>query len=136
MTKRNLIIIFIIVIIGAGAIGYTLGNILIPPRADIDNVSRFINSKLTKDFNATLLGKIVSISDTSLVIEADGENLFLTLPRDTGVLKQGKIVSGSSIPEPPEVMKLSDLKAGDSVSVFVLLGADGVIAALDIMLLP
>jgi uncharacterized protein YdeI (BOF family) len=139
--KRFLLAIVLVVFVTLVAAGaYYLGSSQQPPAPSgtsglNEELLKILNSKLSKNMTVAVHGKITAVSDKSITIEDQGANLTLAISDKTIVTKTMTLTPGKTA-LPPETIKISDLKVGDIVDVFVSVGADGIPQVFNIILSP
>ncbi len=129
------IILIIIFVLGAAFLGYVLGYNQVQLQIDSSALG-LLNSKLVKDINVSVGGKITNISDKAITIEDNGTSLDLTIPERISIMKQPVFSGEESVLPTPEKIKLEDLKTGDSVNANISLDNNGKIVDLVIVVLP
>lgn len=136
MGKKLLTIgLVIVLILGAVFLGYVFGYNQIQPQTG-PNAFELLNSKLVKDINVSVRGKIANISEKTITIEDNGASLDLAISENTSIMKQPVFSGEESVPPTPEKIKLEDLKTGDSVNANISLDNNGKIVDLVIVVLP
>jgi hypothetical protein len=136
MEKKLLIIgLIIILVLGAAFFGYVLGYNQIQLQID-SSALELLSSKLVRDINVSIRGRIANISDKTITIEDNGVSLDLTIPEHTSIMKQPVFSREESVSPTPEKIKLEDLKTGNSVNANISLDNNGKIVGLVIVVLP
>lgn len=139
--KKFLLVVVLVAFVALVAAGaYYLGSSQSAPASSgtsglSQELLKILDSKLSKNMTIAVHGKITVISDKSISVEDQGVSLTLAISDKTIVTKSMTLIPGKTAPS-PETIKISDLKVGDTVDVFVSVGVDGIPQVFNIIFSP
>lgn len=127
MLKSKLIFLASAVFLGGLVVGLFISPIVFPPKIETKIEAKFLRpgeSPFADNIYAQIWGKITKIKSSEVLVEADDENLAISLKPKTRILIFEPSGSGGSPPVPKEA-SIADLRLGQEVSINLKILPDG-----------